>query len=381
MDGIRRINIEVFKYLSLSPKGVASNFRVIPVQRYRQGFVHSYQFDERFGDSKNFFVEKGRRWNPKVGDVILVTAQEFFDYPIVLEKIAKKGVKIVSFIHDVFPIIHPEWFPPDVKKIFLTRVQRQIKHSFEIISLSQKNVLDLMENSDLLKTRSEVMPLRFTISTLSFMNNSLKQRSIEISSRRNLLEISKSQGILKENRIRFLVLGTLEPRKGLSDLVEVLEVMDDERASAIEITLIGRIGWIDRDLLKRIKKLSVLMDSFYLFTNASDELINEHLSQTDYLLMTSFDEGFGLPILEAEFLNVPVILRNIPIFHEVSKKPCIFFDNEGVTLQSLKFILESNRDQLEHMQMSIRNQRPIERIVPKELIDIIIQSLERSVRE
>jgi glycosyltransferase involved in cell wall biosynthesis len=97
--------------------------------------------------------------------------------------------------------------------------------------------------------------------------------------------------------------------------------------------------------------------------------------------MTSFDEGFGLPILEAEFLNVPVILRNIPIFHEVSKKPCIFFDNEGVTLQSLKFILESNRDQLEHMQTSIRNQIPIERIVPKELIDIIIQSLERSVRE
>ena len=357
------------------------DFRVIPVQRYRRGFIHAHQLDERFGVSNRFYFEKGRVWNPKVGDVIVVTAQEFFDHPVVLNEIAKKGVKIVSFLHDVFPITHPEWFPPDVKKIFLARVQRQLENSYEIISLSQKNLVDLIEKPDLLKTLYGIHPVRLSISTLSFMNASLRLRATEISHRQKLLKSPEAQKTQGENRIRFLVLGTLEPRKGLIDLVEILEIMDVERANAIEVILIGRIGWIDRKLLKRLKRLSVLMDSFHLFTNASDDLVNEYLSKTDYLLMMSLDEGYGLPILEAEFIKIPVILRNIPIFHEVSKKPCIFFDKEGTATQTLRTILESNRDQLTRMQTSARNQLPIQKVVPKELINIIIESKEGSRRE
>lgn len=42
----------------------------------------------------------------------------------------------------------------------------------------------------------------------------------------------------------------------------------------------------------------------------------------DLLLMTSTDEGFGLPLLEAGMIKLPIACTNLPIFHEVSDGVC-----------------------------------------------------------
>jgi len=375
MDGIRRINIEVLKHLKISLGDSASDFRVIPVQRYRSGFIHSPELDDRFESSEIILMEKNCKWNPMPDDIIVIPAQEFFDRSSALKVINNKKVKIVSFIYDIFPITNPEWFPPDVKSIYLRRIQRQMKFSKKIVFLSQKTFSELRENAVLMKFLEAQDDSLFSISTMSFMNYSLHRRADQITGARNLMRAKMKNSDKSNNPIQILVLGTLEPRKGLSELVEVLENKFLGQPNNFEITVIGRVGWIDRRLLKRLQVLHQTMDTFKMFTNASDKLVNDFLIKTDYLLMTSFDEGFGLPVLEAEFLDIPVIVRSRPIFHEVSKKDCIFFDTQGENAETLESVLTSNRKQLEEKQTTKRSEKLTEIIEPAELHTIITETL------
>ena len=44
----------------------------------------------------------------------------------------------------------------------------------------------------------------------------------------------------------------------------------------------------------------------------------------DLLLMTSKDEGFGLPLLEAGMIKLPIACSDIPAFKELGKGVCFF---------------------------------------------------------
>jgi glycosyltransferase involved in cell wall biosynthesis len=44
------------------------------------------------------------------------------------------------------------------------------------------------------------------------------------------------------------------------------------------------------------------------------------------LLMPSFAEGYGLPLVEALSVGTPVIASDIPVFHEVTQGRAIFRD-------------------------------------------------------
>jgi len=44
------------------------------------------------------------------------------------------------------------------------------------------------------------------------------------------------------------------------------------------------------------------------------------------LVMPSYYEGFGLPVLEALTLGCPVICSDIPVFHELFEDHVTFFD-------------------------------------------------------
>jgi glycosyltransferase involved in cell wall biosynthesis len=55
------------------------------------------------------------------------------------------------------------------------------------------------------------------------------------------------------------------------------------------------------------------------------ETVAELYQVTDVLLFPSTQEGFGLPILEAGAMRVPLVLSDIPIFREVGAEDAAFF--------------------------------------------------------
>ena len=60
------------------------------------------------------------------------------------------------------------------------------------------------------------------------------------------------------------------------------------------------------------------------------------------LLAASWDEGFGLPLIEAAYHGVPILARDIPVFREVAGGHGSFF--EASTPTQLAFALRAWAD-------------------------------------
>ena len=66
--------------------------------------------------------------------------------------------------------------------------------------------------------------------------------------------------------------------------------------------------------------------SLEFFNGASDEDYEAAMQGATALVSASRDEGFGLPVVEAQALGTPVLLSDTPIFREIGGEPAGFFD-------------------------------------------------------
>jgi glycosyltransferase involved in cell wall biosynthesis len=107
------------------------------------------------------------------------------------------------------------------------------------------------------------------------------------------------------DRPYILSVGTLEPRKNIGLLLEAYA------RSAVRLThdlrLIGRPGWgveLPTDVI--------------LMTSVDDRALSALYRGADALVSPSIYEGFGLPLIEAMSVGLPVLCSDIPVYREVT---------------------------------------------------------------
>ncbi len=114
-----------------------------------------------------------------------------------------------------------------------------------------------------------------------------------------------------------LFFGTLEPRKNLGGLIEAYRLLSTERADVPPLVLAGRPtaharAWMDqvsaRGLDSRVR--------FHGYVEASER--PSLYARAHMLVLPSFEEGFGLPVLEAMACGVPVVVSNRGALPEVA---------------------------------------------------------------
>lgn len=125
-------------------------------------------------------------------------------------------------------------------------------------------------------------------------------------------------------RVSFLMVGTLEPRKGYA---QILRAFDQLWAAEHDVMLVivGKIGWLVDALCEELKSHSELNHRLFWFVGASDELLGRLYSACSCLIAASEGEGFGLPLIEAAQHQLPVIARDIPVFREVAGEYAAYF--------------------------------------------------------
>jgi glycosyltransferase involved in cell wall biosynthesis len=116
----------------------------------------------------------------------------------------------------------------------------------------------------------------------------------------------------------FLMVGTLEPRKGHA---LVLDAFDRHWAAGgqARLMLIGKSGWSARLLELRLRHHPELGRKLLVHTDVTDEQLRGAYATAQALIMASYLEGFGLPVVEAGRLGCPVILSDLPVFREVAE--------------------------------------------------------------
>jgi glycosyltransferase involved in cell wall biosynthesis len=89
-----------------------------------------------------------------------------------------------------------------------------------------------------------------------------------------------------------------------------------------------RSGEYVRELLARRESLDLLDNVSFLGleeAEVSDALMIELYRWADGLLLTSAQEGFGLPLIEAGLLRVPIFCGDIPVLREVGGTNALYF--------------------------------------------------------
>ncbi|HPR90197.1 MAG TPA: glycosyltransferase family 1 protein [Synergistaceae bacterium] len=108
---------------------------------------------------------------------------------------------------------------------------------------------------------------------------------------------------LKIKRPYLLSVGTFEPRKNFSFLVDVLEKMKNFHGSLV---IAGNLGWKYQSILARIKN-SPMADRIYRLPDVNQEDLTVLYGGAEIFVFPSFYEGFGFPPLEAMACGTPVV--------------------------------------------------------------------------
>jgi glycosyltransferase involved in cell wall biosynthesis len=120
-----------------------------------------------------------------------------------------------------------------------------------------------------------------------------------------------------------VVIGTLEPRKNLSLLLESLSE-PAIRNSDLRFVVVGRKGWkVDAFMVKLTPKERDRV----IFSGFVSEFVKYRLlKHCEFLVFPSLYEGFGIPALEAMLLGKPVLASMTSSFPEVIGNAGVYFD-------------------------------------------------------
>lgn len=124
-----------------------------------------------------------------------------------------------------------------------------------------------------------------------------------------------------------LMVGTLEPRKGHADVLAAFEQLWQQRQRC-RLVIAGRPGWKTGPLQQTIRKYIALGMQVHWLDNATDEEIQQLYAECTGVIVASYGEGFGLPLLEALGHGKPVLARDIPVFHTVKAATISYFPAE-----------------------------------------------------
>ncbi|MCB1313451.1 MAG: glycosyltransferase family 4 protein [Sedimentitalea sp.] len=126
----------------------------------------------------------------------------------------------------------------------------------------------------------------------------------------------------------FVILGTIEPRKGHDLLLDIWQAMARDRpAGEVPGLLIcGARGWVGRDVLDRLDGLAPDGPVREL-PDLGDGAVAALLSGARALLFPSRAEGFGLPPMEAASLGVPVLASDLPSLREILREFPVYVAN------------------------------------------------------
>jgi glycosyltransferase involved in cell wall biosynthesis len=116
----------------------------------------------------------------------------------------------------------------------------------------------------------------------------------------------------------FVLCGTIEPRK---NHLLVLHLWRQLQQSGIEpppLIVVGRRGWENENIVDLLERCPAVHDHVTEIADMSTPDLARLMAGARAVLMPSFAEGYGLPIVEALALGTQVIASDIPAHREIA---------------------------------------------------------------
>lgn len=140
---------------------------------------------------------------------------------------------------------------------------------------------------------------------------------------------NSNESISQVEKPYLLFIGRLEERKNIVRIIEAFEMLKEKYGIPHELVLVGKPGFgYERIQLK-------IQDSrFQIHIRESGYVTEEEkwvlLRNTDVFLFPTLYEGFGIPVLEAQSVGVPVVTSDVSSLPEIAGEGAVLVDPENV---------------------------------------------------
>lgn len=315
--GIQRV---VRTIINLWLNQLYSDYVIEPVYAddEKTGFFYARQFIMK-NQGLKFSLEKDELITYNKGDIFIgldLSHSAVINQNAFLNQMKNFGIKIYFVVYDLLPIEYPEFFwSPEVSDL----------HTKWANLISQYTGVFCISKTVAIKFK------KFINSNLSVNRNKLKIETFSLgcdqkdfSSNVGLPE--NSNELLKKikSKITLLMVGTIEPRKGHKQVLDAFKLLSHKNNDII-LLIIGKIGWGSESIIEDVKSDSLLEKNIFLLNDVSDEFLDQIYISASALIAASYDEGLGLPVIEAANHNLPIIARDTEIFREVCNDAAFYF--------------------------------------------------------
>jgi glycosyltransferase involved in cell wall biosynthesis len=328
--GIQRVvRAQLFHLLHNPPAG----FSVEPVYLNQTGDEWQYRYARSFlcdvlGFRKLQLLDEPADLN--MGDILympdlcpwfLLQAEHagFF------QQLKNRGLFISSVVHDLLPVFRPDFFTDGIDICHEKWLEAITGFSNQIICVSGSVASEYKTWLNQKNPGKDKNPAVHFIHHGADIESSVPSRGLP----ENIPELIKT----KTEAPCFIMVGTLEPRKGHLQVIRAFDLLWADNKD-VNLIFIGKECWthlpdIERrtvpEIMKTIRNHGQLNKRLFWLGGASDELLQQAYEASNCLIFASEGEGFGLPLIEGVRHGLPIIARDIPVFREIAGNKAHYF--------------------------------------------------------
>jgi len=222
---------------------------------------------------------------------------------------------LVVTVHDLAFLHHPQFFTARGRRVF-TRALDTVKRRATLVLCSSRATLDDCAANGFDSDRLRLVPLGVRVQTASKTH------------------VAEARAKLSLPPEYLLFVGTLEPRKNLSRLLDAHRLLG---AAVPPLVIAGAAGWGDEDLASQV----AAADNVVFVGHVESHDLPALYAGATALCYPSLMEGFGLPVLEAMSQGTPVVTSIGTSTEEVAGGAAVLVDP-----LSVESIAEGIRDAL-----------------------------------
>jgi glycosyltransferase involved in cell wall biosynthesis len=218
---------------------------------------------------------------------------------------ARAAARFVCLIHDLIPIRYPEYAIPGQGDRHLRRIETAVDLADALIVNSAF-------------TRDALAP---------YIDRTARKPPVLVAPFGTDLPALPDHGEAPIDRPYFVYVSTIEARKNHVLLLNLWRSLAEELGEAAPLLiLIGQRGWEAESVIDLLDRCPALRDVVIEHNALPDIPMVRLLRGASALLLPSFAEGFGFPLLEGLALGVPALCTDHPALRETGGAVPEYFD-------------------------------------------------------
>lgn len=257
-------------------------------------------------------VKPSKLWTQIGLPIHLITTSRKPDVFLTLTHYGPRFSRIPTIVSvmDLSYLHYPQTFKKNDLYQLTKWTEYSVKKAKKVITISNSSKNDIIKYYKVRPEKVKVVHL------------GLKNLSMNAPSEKDLKEFGVNQKFI-------LFVGTLQPRKNISRLIEAFSRLPKEISSDHQLVIIGKKGWLYEDILSAPEKYNV-KDKVVFLDYISDEDLPNFYRKAEVFVLPSLYEGFGLPVLEAMRYGCPVITSSVSSLPEAGGDAAQYFKPEDV---------------------------------------------------